>query len=301
MKVRNQKPIPFYEEINDFLEAAQVALRANNPSFFCLRLENVKGKIIMPPFRRGFYFLGLLTTKNDTKVGYNNREEAIRDSFMVFQAPQQIYSFYRDPKTVGYLIYFKDECFDFFKPSVQSEFPFFHILNTNLFQINKIQYDELSTYFEELFRSFEKRPHIKITLHRFLVLLYELMGFAPIQNSVLLLGSVKENLVSQYIQLVNIHYMEKRTVGEYAGLLSRSESYLSRTIKSVTGKNALSFITDRIVQEAKSLIVYTNLTIAEVAVGLNFSDTSNFSKYFKKATGQSPGKYRKESKHINLP
>ena len=34
----------------------------------------------MPPFRRGFYFLGLLTTKKDTKVGFNNKEVVIKDS-----------------------------------------------------------------------------------------------------------------------------------------------------------------------------------------------------------------------------
>ncbi len=302
MQRGNQTPIPFYEEINDFLLATLVKHRTTNPLFYCMRLEEVNKKISMPPFRRGFYFLGLLTTKKDTKVGFNNKEVVIKDSFIVFQASHLIYSFYRDPKTVGYLIYFKEECLDFFKPNIQIEFPFFNILNINLFQIDKVQYDELSSYFERLFRSYEKNEiSIKIVLHKFLVLLYELMDFTPIQKSLLLSKSVNENLISQFIQLVNVNYIEKRTVKEYASLLAKSENYLSRTVKSVTGRNALSFINDRIIQEAKSLIIYTELTIAEIACRLNFSDTSNFSKFFKKATRYSPAEYRKMSNNRNLP
>jgi len=302
MQRGNQPPIPFYEEINDFLLATRVKHRTTNPLFYCMRLEEVNKKISMPPFRRGFYFLALLTTKKDTKVGFNNKEVVIKDSFIVFQAPHLIYSFYRDPKTVGYLIYFKEDCFDFFKPNIQIEFPFFNILNTNLFQIDKVQYDDLSSYFERLFRSYEKKEiSNKIVLHKLLVLLYELMDFTPIQKALLLSKSVNENLISQFIQLINVNYIEKRTVNEYATLLNKSENYLSRTVKSVTGKNALSFINDRIIQEAKSLILYTNLTIAEVAFRLNFSDTSNFSKIFKKATGYSPAAYRKASNNRNLP
>src|SRR5690554_6387179 len=101
-----------------------------------MRLKEVKENIVMPPFRRGFYFLGLLTTVNHTKVEFNDTRPEIKDSFIVFQAPDLIYSFYRHPKTIGYLVYFKEECFDFFKPDFQTEFPFFNILNTNLFQIS---------------------------------------------------------------------------------------------------------------------------------------------------------------------
>jgi AraC-like DNA-binding protein len=303
MKGGNHIPIPFYAEINDFLEATQVKHRATDPLFYCMRLEEVKKKISMPPFRRGFYFLGLLSTEKNTEVGYdNNKKIPIKDSFIVFQAPHLIYSFYRDPKTSGYLIYFKEDCFNFFKPYFLTEFPFFNILNTNLFQLSRIHFEALSPHFEELLQSVEiPKSNIKITLHKFLALLYQLMDFAPIQKSVLLSNRVKQDLVTQFVQLVNVHYIEKRTVGEYAGLLSLSENYLSRTVKSVTERNALSFITDRIVQEAKSLMQYTDLTVSEIGYHLNFSDASNFSKYFKKVTGISPTEYRKTRNDRNLP
>lgn len=302
MKEKNHPLIPFYEEINDFLEAAQVKHRTSDPSVYCMRLKEVKEKIVMPPFRRGFYFTGLLTTEKNTKVEYNNTAVPIEDSFIVFQAPRLTYSFYRDPETVGYLVYFKEDCFDFFKPDFLTEFPFFNILNTNLFQFGKARFEELSPHFEMLFQSFESEgTNIKVTLHKLLALLYQLIDFAPVQKSVWLSNSAKKDLAAQFIQLVNVHYIEKKTVSEYAGLLSRSENYLSRTVKSVTGKNALSFINDRIAQEAKSLIRYTDLTFTEITFRLNFTDTSNFSKFFKKMTGRSPTEYRSSKIDRNLP
>src|SRR5690606_15701562 len=126
----------------------------------CMRLREHKEPIYMSPFKRGFYFIGLLTTQSNTRVAYNDKDISILDSFIVFQSPNLLYSFYRESDTVGYLIYFKEECFDFFKPDFKKEFPFFNVLNTNLFQINSGQYNDLSVHFECLFKSCEKAENL---------------------------------------------------------------------------------------------------------------------------------------------
>jgi AraC family transcriptional regulator, transcriptional activator of pobA len=60
-----------------------------------------------------------------------------------------------------------------------------------------------------------------------------------------------------------------------------------------SGKNALSYINERLLQEAKSIILFTELDIAEIAYHLNFSDPANFGKFFKKHTLQTPLEFRK--------
>lgn len=254
----------------------------------------------MAPFKRGFYFIGLLTAQNNTRVAYNDKNISILDSFIVFQSPNLLYSFYRESDTVGYLIYFKEECFNFFKPDFKNEFPFFNILNTTLFQINKDQYKELSVHFEHLFQSCEKPGGVynnKITSIKLLALLYELLGFSIISKSLILERHVGNVLVRQFIQLVNVHYIDKKTIKEYANLLSVSEDHLAKSVKSETGRTAYAYIIDRIIKEAKDLIAYTPLTYSEIAYQLNFSDTSNFSKYFKRETGLSPSVYRNSLKN----
>jgi len=296
MGKEKQKSIPYFAEINDFLEATQVKDRSNNPLFYCMRLKEHEEVIYMPPFRRGFYFVGLLTTKSNAEVAYNDKKISILDSFIVFQSPNLLYSFYREPDTIGYLIYFKEDCLNFFKPNIQEEFPFFNVLNTTLFQLNKQQFEYLSSHFEYLFQSFEKediRVYNKGNAFKLLILLNELLNFPPISESLIPDRQVRNKLVSQFIQLVNVHYLEVKMISEYADMLSVSEDHLSKSVKSETGKTAYSYIIERMIKEAKDLIAYTDLTCSEIAYQLNFSDTSNFSKYFKRAAKLSPTEYRK--------
>jgi AraC-like DNA-binding protein len=77
-------------------------------------------------------------------------------------------------------------------------------------------------------------------------------------------------------------------------MLNVTANYLSQSVKSATGKNALSYINERLLDEAKSLIQYTDLDIAEIAYQLNFSDPANFGKFFKRHTNHTPLEFRKE-------
>jgi AraC family transcriptional activator of pobA len=101
-------------------------------------------------------------------------------------------------------------------------------------------------------------------------------------------------LLEKFIRLVDNYYIEKRTVEEYADLLFVTPNHLSQSIKSAAGKNALSYINERIISEAKSMIQYTGLEMAEIAYNLNFSDPANFGKFIKRLTGLTPLEFRKQ-------
>lgn len=71
-------------------------------------------------------------------------------------------------------------------------------------------------------------------------------------------------------------------------MLNVTPNHLSQSIKIASAKNTSSFINDRILSEAKSLIQFTDFNIAEIAYQLNFSDPADFGKLFKKHTDQTP-------------
>jgi AraC-like DNA-binding protein len=100
------------------------------------------------------------------------------------------------------------------------------------------------------------------------------------------------NLFQKFIQQINNYYIEKRTIEEYAELLFVTPNHLSQSVKEASQKNALYFINERIMSEAKSLIRFTKFDIAEIAYQLNFSDPANFGKFFKKHSGQTPLAFR---------
>lgn len=290
--------IPYYKEINDFLKSIPSDYRTENPNFFCLRLNPNEGSInnYKPPFRKDFYFIALVTNAGETKITYDNTNVTKLDSFLVFQSPGLLYSFFRDNTANGYLIYFKPECFSFFKPVFEKEFPFFSVLQTNFFKLNRAKFNEFAPSFEDVFLSYENSNDKKHTVAtvKLLALLYELKEFTTAFNQWEQgFSSPQQIILQKFIQLVNSYYIEKRTVEEYAELLSVSANHLSHSVKSASGKNALSFINERIISEAKSLIRFTDYDIAEIAYQLNFSDPANFGKFFKKHTDQTPVAFRK--------
>ena len=132
---------------------------------------------------------------------------------------------------------------------------------------------------------------------RFLELLYQLKEFTAASQQWSQGFSTPQEIVHQkFLQLINNYYIEKRTVEDYAELMNISAKYLSQTIKQTTGKNALSFINDRLVAEAKTLIQFTTLDISEIAYQLNFSDPANFGKFFKKHAQLTPLEFRKTTR-----
>ena len=156
LKNKQKAPIPYYEEINDFLVSIPVDSRTDDPLFYCLRLkENEDSIMYRPPFRRGFYFVGLLTNAEKSKIAYDNTSENDLDSLIVFQSPGLIYSFYRDTSTHGYLIYFKSQCFSYFNPSFEKEFPFFSVQQTDFFRITREKFMAMVPHFEEVFSAYE--------------------------------------------------------------------------------------------------------------------------------------------------
>jgi AraC-like DNA-binding protein len=292
--------IPYYKDINDFLKSIPSDFETKNPNFFCLRLKVNEDRInnYKPPFRKDFYFIALVSNAGKTEITYDNINVTKLNSFLVFQSPGLLYSFYRDKPANGYLIYFKKECLSFFKPDFEKEFSFFNILHTHFFKLNEAKFQEFAPYFEEVFSAYENtndNQH-KVATIKFLALLYQLKEFTnAFKQWEKGFTTPQQILLKNFIQLVNNYYIEKRTIEDYAALLNVTPNHLSRSIKSASHKNALSFINDRLLSEAKSLIQFTDFDIAEIAYQLNFSDPANFGKFFKKHTGQTPLDFRKQS------
>jgi AraC family transcriptional activator of pobA len=299
MSGRAKTIIPYFDDINAFLASIPAEKRTADPQFYCYRLLHTETDVMYkPPFRRGFYFLGLLTGAEKTKITYDNTSIGNLNSLIVFQSPGLVYSFYRDSATHGYLIYFKPECLSYFKPSIEKEFPFFNMHHTDFYKIGYDKYLEFAPCFEEVFSAYEHSNNHTIASLKLLALLYQLKGHAVFHDVWQeRLASPQQLLVRNFINLINTHYIEVKKVEEYARMLHVTANHLSQCVKESSGKNALSFINQRILAEAKSLISYTDLTMAEIAYKLDFSDPANFGKFFKKHEGTTPQEYRQGEIH----
>lgn len=124
--------------------------------------------------------------------------------------------------------------------------------------------------------------------------LYYCKSLNDLQNETSGQQSRSLNVANQFLQLVNKFYLERRQTAQYAEILNLTPNYLSDLIKETTGKTVRQHIVARLLTEAKNLLVYTNLDMAEISDVLQFDEPTNFSKFFKKQTNATPIQFRKE-------
>lgn len=106
--------------------------------------------------------------------------------------------------------------------------------------------------------------------------------------------STDNQLINNIIVYINKNYMEEISLSALANTFYLSKEHLSRLFKKETGTNLFSYIMGLKLNEAKRLLVQTDLTLEDIAYKLGFSNGNYFSKVFKKNMGQAPRDYRIE-------
>lgn len=104
--------------------------------------------------------------------------------------------------------------------------------------------------------------------------------------------------VFKCIQFISHHINEPIQVGDVAEHIGRSRSYLTNKFKKELGFDVSSFIMRCRLEEAKSLLTYSDKTLSEISTYLCFSSQSYFQNIFKKKYGITPLKYRKQTQRV---
>lgn len=94
--------------------------------------------------------------------------------------------------------------------------------------------------------------------------------------------------------LVRRDFKTLKSPSEYAEILNITRGYLTEAVREVTGKPAQHWIHQEILIEAKRLLVFTHLSVKEVAYELGYSDHTYFSRLFSKLEDQSPSEFRNQ-------
>lgn len=100
-------------------------------------------------------------------------------------------------------------------------------------------------------------------------------------------------IVTRLKKLLDENLKDEKRPSRYAEMLNISEVYLNEAVKKATGLSVSAFIRSQVVLSAKRMFVYTSLSASEIALELGYEDYAYFSKLFKKDTGVSPTRYRK--------
>lgn len=103
-------------------------------------------------------------------------------------------------------------------------------------------------------------------------------------------------LLQRFLKLIDQHYKEKKLTKDYAAMLHVTPNHLNALCKERTGQPAGELIRNRVLLEAKRLLVNAELSVSQIAAELDFADNSYFSRFFKKYESVSPETFRKKIK-----
>lgn len=94
--------------------------------------------------------------------------------------------------------------------------------------------------------------------------------------------------------MVEKHFWSEKSTRQYASWMNITPKHLNRINKMVVNKTTSEIIANRLILEAKRMLIYARNNLGEVADAFGFADYAHFSKLFKNKTGLTPSAFSKK-------
>ena len=248
--------------------------------------------------KHSFYHL-LLFTEGAGSHAIDFKNFMVRPWQIYFMIPGQVHSWDFEGKVDGYVINFSVPFFQSFllKPDYLEQFPFFNgAIEDAVVDLPEAVRPTVLGLFEQLVAEGENGQRLGLDMVKALMLqLFITIGRLSFEQQSGKVTSFNYTLLKNFQRLVEKNFTMLRLPKEYAELLYITPNHLNACCKEVLGIPAGEVIRNRIVLEAKRLLVNLQLSISEIAYTLNFEDNSYFTKFFKKQAGLTPEEFRKEA------
>ncbi len=215
-----------------------------------------------------------------------------------FLTPGQVHLIHSSKPCQGYILAFSAEFYSFHCPNLAlKKLPFFQPLQKQpIIAIDETERSYIHNLMENMVTEYlAPKPdqsiigkYLGIILHKSSILSQNKMTAGINTN-----GKQSE-LIGRFQEMVEKNFLKIHEVQTYAKELDVSPDYLSKTIKRHLLISAQDYILEKLLLEAKRLLVFTQLTSKEIAYHINIEDPSYFSRIFKKKTGHTPNDYREQ-------
>ncbi len=272
-----------------------------NHEFEILNLATIlrtKKDMMTIPHRAQFYHIIWIEKGEGTHfVDFNPID--IEDNSIIFISQNSINTFDINGHYEGKAILFTDGFFCKNKEDIQ----YLHssVLFSDLYDIGILKVDphlsDLSAIFNSMQTEFLRKSDtaqfqiLHNLLHVFLLKAEREMkkqGFEELKPSVHL------DYLLLFKDQLEQNFRNEKSVKKYAVELSISEKQLHKATTTLLDKTPKQLIDERVLLEAKRLLVHSNQSIKELAYELGYDEPTNFIKYFRKHTDFTPSEFREQ-------
>lgn len=256
-------------------------------------------------FNSDLYFISLKENiKGSFKYGRNAHD--FEEGTLLFVAPGQVMSSNEDiePDLGGWSIFFHPNLIQ--KSSLATTITDYHFFNYEIHEALHLSDKEKATLTEcvlkieeEINQNIDKHSQELIIHNVEAILKY---GLRYYDRQFAVRSNQNQDHISKFESFLKNYFNQNQqietgipTVEICGNAMNMSGKYLSDLLKAETGKSLLEHIHLFIVEQAKSTLLNSNLSVSEISYSLGFDYPQHFSKLFKTKTGLSPSEYR----HLN--
>lgn len=292
------KNIPVYNIGNFHFPNTEKDFYANRASTHIKKFKSV-----FYPHRHN-HFLTLICTKGHGIHEIDFVRYKVKPGSIFMVAPGRTHKFTLSHDADGYVIMHTRDFYDLnYSNRKVREFPFFCAnLNTPKIDVNGDDYVHIKKLFEDILKeSKNEQPMESWVLCSLVDVLYIKLSRlytreekeleAPPQHCLIQLMKLED--------LIDKNYKEIKSPSKYAEMMNLTNQHLNRICKISIDKTTSDLIMDKIILEAKRMLVYAALSVDQVANELGYFDQSHFTRLFKKRTGLTPANFVKEYQRKN--
>ena len=273
----------------------ELTTTANEPEEFeIIQLLPKNGPSPTVPHRHDYYELFIFENGGGTHL-IDFRELNIFPCSAQLVAPGQVHHLKRSNESVGYALLFQESFINHHVENIKfvSKFAYMEMeAYSPVFGFNKEEFENIMQILYMINKECERKEQLNYEVIRQLlnIIILNCRRREKVNKSQLLPEG--QQLYAEFRKQVDQRFRDYKKVKEYADLLNTTERQLNDSCKRRSGKSASTIIFERIIIEAKRLIVNTNMSVKEICFELNYEDPAHFSKFFKNQCNYSPSQFR---------
>lgn len=249
---------------------------------------------VIRPHRHNDLFQLLYIRRGGARIMLDGREEEAVLPCLLVMPPMCVHGFEFSEDIDGHVVTLPDFAMErFFNAAtgLRNHFENPHILAS----LPAADVDYLDAVFEQMREEFlSSRPArllaLEASLGLILVRTVRLLAGDDINIDAVTDISVRH--LRKFHELIAGNYRRGWSVEDYASSLGITATRLNSICRRHANRTALQLVHDRVILEAKRNLVYTAMTISEIAYSLGFADPAYFSRFFTRMTGLSPSAFR---------